>query len=88
MKARQELSSGTKLYPCASAGNEVGYTPRPKSLPLHSPTPQLEAMADQFEPLQNDLIIRTAWGKVRFSLQPDDTADIFEARKSSDLPCG
>jgi hypothetical protein len=48
-----------------------------------------EVMAQNFEPLQNDLIIRTAWGK--FPSCPHlkkFIADSSQVRKSKELLCG
>jgi hypothetical protein len=46
-------------------------------------------MAHNFEPLQNDLIVRTAWGKILMcQLEERSIAYSTQARKSKELLCG
>jgi len=49
---------------------------------------QFETMAHQFEPLQNDLILRTAWGKICFLPSPgENSINCYraESRKTSNV---
>lgn len=75
---------------CTEAGCfAVGWNLSSSPLKAQKRTQKVDVMPHNFEPLQNDLILRTAWGRV--PIHPNlkkFIADFRQARKSKELLCG